>query len=62
MCSEHSLRVFVNNVSGEIFEHKMNENGEWSRFHNEELHSLFHSTRKKPLKKIQDINGRITLN
>jgi hypothetical protein len=35
------LRIFENRIPGRIFEPKRDENGEWRRLHNEELHSLF---------------------
>ena len=36
---ESSLRVFENRALRQIFGPKRDENGEWRRFHNEELHS-----------------------
>ena len=38
---EHRLRVFGNRILRRIFGPKRDENGEWKRFHNEELHSLY---------------------
>ena len=40
---ECKLRVFENRILRRIFEPKSDENGEWRRFHNEELHSLYRS-------------------
>ena len=40
---ECRLRVFENRILKGIFGPKRNENGEWRRLHNEELHSLYHS-------------------
>ena len=40
---EFRLRVFENRNLRRIFGPKMDENGEWRRFHNEELHSLYRS-------------------
>ena len=37
------LRVFENRILRRIFGPKRNENGEWKRLHNEELHSLYRS-------------------
>ena len=37
------LRVFENRILGRIFGPKRDENGEWRRLHNEELHSLYRS-------------------
>ena len=37
------LRVFENRILSRIFGHKRDENVEWRRFHNEELHSLYRS-------------------
>ena len=37
------LRVFENRTQRRIFGPKRNENGEWRRLHNEELHSLYRS-------------------
>ena len=34
---ERRLRVFENKILRRIFEPKRDENGEWKRFHNEEL-------------------------
>ena len=36
-------RVFENRILRRIFGPKRDENGEWRRLHNEELHSLYHS-------------------
>ena len=35
------LRVFENRILRQIFGPKKDENGDWRRFHNEELHSLY---------------------
>ena len=40
---EFRLRVFENRILRRIFGPKRDENGEWRRFHNEELHSLYRS-------------------
>ena len=40
---ERRLRVFENRILRQIFGPKRDENGEWRRLHNEELHSLFRS-------------------
>ena len=40
---ECRLRVFEKRVLRRIFGPKRDENGEWRRLHNEELHSLYHS-------------------
>ena len=40
---ESRLRVFENRILRRIFEPKWDENGEWRRLHNEELHSLYRS-------------------
>ena len=37
------LRVFENRILWRIFGPKRDENGEWRRLHNEELHSLYRS-------------------
>ena len=37
------LRVFENRILRRIFRPKRDENGEWRRLHNEELHSLYRS-------------------
>ena len=38
------LRVFENRILRRIFGPKGDENGEWRRLHNEELHSVYRST------------------
>ena len=38
---ERRLRVFENRIMRRIFGSKRDENGEWRRLHNEELHSLY---------------------
>ena len=38
---ECRLRVFENRILRRILEPKREENGEWTRLHNEELHSLY---------------------
>ena len=40
---ECRLRVFENKILRRIFWPKRDENGEWVRLHNEELHSLYRS-------------------
>ena len=40
---ESRLRVFKNRILRQIFGPKSDENGEWRRLHNEELHSLYRS-------------------
>ena len=40
---ESRLRVFENRILRRIFGPKRDENGEWRRLHNEELHNVFHS-------------------
>ena len=40
------LSVFENRILRRIFGPKRDENGEWRRPHNEELHSLYHSPNK----------------
>ena len=40
---ESRLRVFENRILRRIFGPKGDENGEWRRLHNEELHSLYRS-------------------
>ena len=40
---ECTLRVFENGILRRIFGPKRDENGEWRRFHKEELHSLYRS-------------------
>ena len=37
------LRVFENRILRQIFGTRRDENGEWRRLHNEELHSLYRS-------------------
>ena len=41
---ECRLRVFENRILRRVFGPKRDENGEWRRLHNEELHSLYRST------------------
>ena len=36
-------QIFENGTLIRIFGHKMDENGEWRRLHNEKLHSLYRS-------------------
>ena len=38
---EYRLREFENRILRRIFVPKRDENGEWRRLHNEELHSLY---------------------
>ena len=40
---ERRLRVFENRILMRIFGPKRDENGEWRRLHNEELHTLYRS-------------------
>ena len=40
---ESRLRVFENRILRRIFWPKRDENGEWRRLHNDELHSLYRS-------------------
>ena len=40
---ECRLRVFENRILMRIFGRKRDENGEWRRLHNEEVHSLYRS-------------------
>ena len=40
---ECRLRVFENRILRRIFGPKRDENGEWRRLHNEELHSFYRS-------------------
>ena len=40
---ESRLRAFENRILRRIFGPKRDENGEWRRLHNEELHSLYRS-------------------
>jgi hypothetical protein len=40
---ESRLRVFENRILRRIFGSKRDENGEWRKLHNEELHSLYRS-------------------
>ena len=40
---ECRLRVFENRILRRIFGSKKEENGDWRRLHNEELHSLYRS-------------------
>ena len=40
---ERRLRLFENRILRRLFEPKRDENGEWRRLHNEELHSLYRS-------------------
>ena len=40
---ECRLRVFGNRIMRRIFGSKKDNNGEWRRLHNEELHSLYRS-------------------
>ena len=40
---ESRLRVFENRILRRIFGPKRDENGEWRKLHNEELHSLYRS-------------------
>ena len=41
---ECRLRVFENMILRPVFRPKRDENGEWRRLHNEELHSLYRSS------------------
>ena len=40
---ECRLRIFENRILRRIFGAKRDENGEWIKLHNEELHNLYHS-------------------
>jgi hypothetical protein len=40
---EHRLRVFENRVLRRIFGPKREEDGSWTKLHNDELHSLYSS-------------------
>ena len=40
---ECRLRVFENRILRQIFGPKRDENGEWRKLHNKELHSLYSS-------------------
>ena len=40
---ERRLRVFENRILRRIFGPNMDKNGEWKRFHNDELHCLYRS-------------------
>ena len=40
---ESRLRVFENRILRRIFLTKSDENGQWRKLHNEELHSLYRS-------------------
>ena len=40
---ESRLRVFENRILRRIFGPRRDQNGEWRRLHNEELHSLYRS-------------------
>ena len=44
---ESRLRVFKNMILRRIFGPKMDENGEWRRLHNEQLHSLYRRPRRR---------------
>ena len=41
--SRLTVRLFENRILRRIFGRKKDENGEWRRLHNEELHSLYRS-------------------
>ena len=43
LMEECRRRVFENKILRRIFGPKRDQNGEWRRLHNEELHSLYHS-------------------
>ena len=40
---KYRIRAFENRVLRRIFRPKKDENGEWRRLHNDELHSLYRS-------------------
>ena len=42
-CWAHDIREFENRILRRIFGPKRDENWEWRRLHNEELHSLYRS-------------------
>ena len=46
LMEECRLRLFENRILRRIFGPKCDENGEWRRLHNEELHSLYRSPNK----------------
>jgi hypothetical protein len=41
---EFRLRVFENRILRQIFGSKRDDNGEWRRLHNQELHRLYRSS------------------
>jgi hypothetical protein len=41
LSEERRLSIFANRILNRIFRHKTDANGEWRRFQNEELHSLY---------------------
>jgi len=43
LSEEHRPRVFENRILRRIFRPMRNENGEWRRFHSEEIYSLYRS-------------------
>jgi hypothetical protein len=43
LMEECGLRIFENRIMRRIFGPKREENGEWIRLHNEELHSSYRS-------------------
>ena len=51
---ERRLWLFKNRVLRRMFEPKRDENGEWRRPHNEELHSLYRSPNIVSVIKLED--------
>ena len=47
------LRVLENRILRQIFGPKRDENGEWRRLHNEELHSLYRSPNIDVIKRLK---------
>ena len=56
---ERRLRVFENRNLRRIFGPKRNENGEWRRLHNEELHSLYGSPNIARVTQSRRLNGQV---
>ena len=55
---ECRLRVFENRILSRIIGHKSDENGDWRRLHNEELHSLYRSPNVVTVIKSRRLNGQ----
>ena len=49
--------IFHLRLEGKIFGHKRDENGEWKRLHNEELHSLYRSPNIVRVNKSRRLRG-----